>query len=319
MKQYLLKDLFQKKIDKKVEEEDTTIYENEKSKEISNIVNMILKITKSHYINSNIEKQVKDLVDEYNASINEIYNNNNTILNIKCMDENILYCNLLSNLKDILDRLNKYKDYYIILDLINNIINVIDENNAPDKINDDLINDIITIKNTVLPFLGNQDIIIEIKQILLKEKENIYLYINNKEDNVLLKYHDINEFKLYIRENIHPHLYKLYFDTRDKDIENEIKEGYNILSKGLFVKSKNDYLNFIFNEINKLIYEINTNGNDLEKNKLKELLSYEINDEETISIKFIEKLYCSVYKIIIDMEQSEKREKKFKKYLIKIK
>ena len=113
---------------------------------------------------------------------------------------------------------------------------------------------------------------------------------------------------------------ELNTDVRNKDLINEIKEGYIRLSEGLFEKSKDDYVNYFLDEIKVLILEIDKRGNNMEREEVKTILAnkIEFNDSLTETLKIIINLYSSLYKILLEIEERENNLEELDDYTISI-
>ena len=320
---YMLHDLFQGYSFNKQKKNNDNL--NEKSKKINDIVDQIYRLLDNYYGDEDIEKKVTDLVNRYNEDLKNAFNKHSgLVLTTSSMDKEFLYQKLIKDLEDILTKLKvsseKYKEYSLMLDLVKNCLGIL-RDNEDNKMMDDIADDIMTIKHVVLPFLNDDNINNEIIKIFLEEEANIIAYIKGDDSSSIKNCKTYEDFKLKIRKKLHPFLINLNNNVRNKDLINEIRSGYLKICQGIFRKEKEDYISNFLNEIQKLVLEINANGNDVDKQKLNEIIKnkLEFYDNDLIgSITKIKKLYISIYGIVIDIKDRENVKQELDDYTVTI-
>ena len=310
---YMVKDLFQ------------SVRTNDKSKKISQIVEEIKQLLSVYYGSEDILGEVDDLINKYNSDVKQIFESKSQgfTLSTNNVDKDFLYAKLVSNLEDVLSKVKasseKYKEYAKMLDLTKKSISILDGETL-EEVTDDLLKDIVTIKQVVLPFLNDKNRVVEIKNIFLEEEKDINAYLRGNEDSKIKKYHTLEEFKLGVRKKLQPYLMNLSSEVRNKDLINEIKDGYVKLSNGLFEKSKDDYINYFLDEAKVLISEISSRGNDKDKERMKTILANKpkFSDDLVESLTIIVDLYGSLYKILLDIQKREESYRELDDYTIRI-
>ena len=320
---YMLHDLFQGYSFNKQKKNNDNL--NEKSKKINDIVDQIYRLLDNYYGDEDIEKKVTDLVNRYNEDLKNAFNKHSgLVLTTSSMDKEFLYQKLIKDLEDILTKLKvsseKYKEYSLMLDLVKNCLGIL-RDNEDNKMMDDIADDIMTIKHVVLPFLNDDNINNEIIKIFLEEEADIIAYIKGDDNSSIKNCKTYEDFKLKIRKKLHPFLINLNNNVRNKDLINEIRSGYLKICQGIFRKEKEDYISNFLNEIQKLVLEINANGNDVDKQKLNEIIKnkLEFYDNDLIgSITKIKKLYISIYGIVIDIKDRENVKQELDDYTVTI-
>lgn len=320
---YMLHDLFQGYSFNKQKKNNDNL--NEKSKKINDIVDQIYRLLDNYYGDEDIEKKVTDLVNRYNEDLKNAFNKHSElVLTTSSMDKGFLYQKLIKDLEDILTKLKvsseKYKEYSLMLDLVKNCLGIL-RDNEDNKMMDDIADDIMTIKHVVLPFLNDDNINNEIIKIFLEEEADIIAYIKGDDNSSIKNCKTYEDFKLKIRKKLHPFLINLNNNVRNKDLINEIRSGYLKICQGIFRKEKEDYISNFLNEIQKLVLEINANGNDVDKQKLNEIIKnkLEFYDNDLIgSITKIKKLYISIYGIVIDIKDRENVKQELDDYTVTI-
>ena len=310
---YMVKDLFQ------------SVRTNDKSEKISQIVEEIKQLLSVYYGSEDILGEVDDLINKYNSDVKQIFESKSQgfTLSTNNVDKDFLYAKLVSNLEDVLSKVKasseKYKEYAKMLDLTKKSISILD-GEILEEVTDDLLKDIVTIKQVVLPFLNDKNRVVEIKNIFLEEEKDINAYLRENEDSKIKKYHTLEEFKLGVRKKLQPYLMNLSSEVRNKDLINEIKDGYVKLSNGLFEKSKDDYINYFLDEAKALISEISSRGNDKDKERMKTILANKpkFSDDLVESLTIIVDLYGSLYKILLDIQKREESYRELDDYTIRI-
>ena len=325
---YMARDIFQSTdLNKTIGVGSKTVnaHANEKTSEIATLVEEIKDLLASYYGSEDIMGRVQTLITKYNSDIDKAYDDKNSgfVLTMPDVDKDFLYAKLISDLEDVLSdvkRLSeKYIEYTKMLKLTEKCISILNGDNVEDE-DDDLIKDIITIKKVVLPFLNDEGKKSEIIAIFTDYEKEINEYLNGNEDSKIKKYKTLTEYKLAIRKELQPYLINLSTSVRNKDMVNEIKSGYIKMLDGLFVKSKNEYINSFLMEVKKLIDEISVRGNSVEKEKMQKILAdkSEFGDDLTENLIIVVSLYKDLYGIVLDIESREKKQMEHDKYKIDI-
>ena len=299
---------------------------NEKSQKINDIVNEIYGLLESYYGDDDILKQVDELIENYNKDLKQVYDNKDSgiVLSTTNQDKNTLYLKLINELETILSKLKlsseKYSEYFKMLQLTRNCLNILNDNEVAKDVKDDLIDDIVTIKQIVLPFINDDEKLTMIKDVFLEEEKNITSYLKGNADSIIKECNSLDDFKLKIRKKLQTCLIDLNLSVKNKDLVNELKEEYIKVASGLFSQEKNDYINRFLGEINKLISLIKENGTEEEKDRLNEILSEDVkfNDDMIDSIKKVKDLYVKIYGIVLDIQERETTKREFDEYTITI-
>ncbi len=296
---------------------------NEKSRNINSIVNEIEELSRTYYGDENINAKVNALIDKYNDDIVQALNKKENGLSLEyTKSEETLYLYLITELEDIkaMLKLNneKYRAYKDMIELTNVCLDILNGENNHDEYPNSFKEDIFAIKTVILPFLEDNNILEELKEIFVSEKENIISYIRGEKDHVPIDYTTFNDFILMLRKRLHPLLIELNKQVRNKDLVNEIVQGYNSIMLNNYENSKNSYLNNIFAEIQNLIDEIVSNGNEEDSKKLQIIKNKEIDFNRDIVdiLKDIDETYKSLYSIVIDIEKRREKNKRVSDYTV---
>ena len=300
---------------------------NDRSKRVNDIVFEIYNLLDYYYGEEDFKEKISSLNEEYNSNIKNIGNGNSGILTLTPhnVDKGYLYDKLVSDLEDILNKLKenreKYKEYYIMLDLVRDCINLLNDNQEEKDYVNDITNDIKVIKEIVLPYLDNEDNGKKLLNIFLEEEENIISYLSGNDDSSIKECKTYEDFKVRIRRKLHPFLVSINNDVRNKDLVNEIKDGYAKLYAGVFESEKKDYVNDFLKEIDELINKIKDKGNESEITRLEEILEDKItfDDNNLIdSVKKIRELYIKLYGIMIDINERERIKEELEDYKVEL-
>ena len=316
MQRYMSKDIFQTT---KVNEE--TLEESIQNVEINNLIDEINELIDLNR-NENkdeINKKIDSLLEEYNKKIEKSFNSESMLL-LENLDEDYLYIKLKTDLEDILNGLkykyDKYKDQIEILDIINNCINILEHEEfiIPRT---DLEQDISTIKIRLLPILNNDNKLNELKNVFSEDKEIIIDYINEKTD--VKPFNNQNDYIVSIRKKLELFLISLNKEILEQKIVNEIINSYRQLAIGEKTISKNEYISYLFKEIENNIQLIKNKGTQKDIGNLNNILSnLELNEEDLYtSITSVTNLYVETYKLVLDIENKENKYKRKNDYIIK--
>ena len=296
--------------------------DNEKSNEINDVIDEIKKYLPYYDNGDDIMNNIVKLVSDYNDKIESI-KNNKEILTLDRKDPKLLYLELVDNLKEILKKLKgnyeEYKEYFKILDELDACINILKNNDIESENNSELANDILLLKSVILPYLNDENKNKDIMNIFIEEKNRVNTFLRDNKNN--LPYKDMSQFEVYLRKKMQPYLINISTDVRNKDIVNEIKEGYLELAKGMYKEIENKHVNFYFNEINEIIAKINHLGNDNDIEVLKTILENKVDLDDNIDdvLKSIYNLYKDLVKLLIDIEDRINNEKEMDSYIVNIK
>jgi len=272
-----------------------------------------------------IMERVYALIDKYNSDLKKSFNNKNQgiSLSLDNVDADYLYKKLLCDLEEIYIEVNllrgKYKEPVKMLEYTRDCIEALGSNEDV-EITDDLIGDILLLKKNILPFLDDDDMILELKNIFYRWEKRLVSYIMGEKDTFLEKITDVDSFKLSIRKELMGYLSDLNTKIRNKNIVKEVKDGYVNLALGVFHKEKDDFINNFLDEIKMLILEIREKGNDNEIGEMEKILNKEIKLDDNVnnSLTVITNLYVSLYKILLEINEREERLMKLDDYTISI-
>ena len=311
---------------------------NEKISEILKDIDNYLE----KYLGNNkekITKQIKEVINkkisDYNSKLEKIESLKitTTSLTLENNDVKYYYSKLVMELTTILDKLKQYfdnyKSSYEVINIINNLINILN-NNEYDKDNlTDLYENFITIKEVILPYIdNNQDIINKLNTILNNTKKDVINNLSILEIDELenIKINDKEnkpkeELLLELRKNIQPILIELNNLVRNKDIKSEIeKEYYNIMNNN-YSESKNKLIGRYLNLTNILARDIkNKTDNQEDLKKLEQIINFNIDYRQDID-GIISKLYQiinSLYGMLFNIEESQEKESLIDDYKIEI-
>ena len=297
----------------------------DKNKKIQDTVDEIKAMLDFYSGKEEIMERVYALIDKYNSDLKKSFNNKNQgiSLSLDNVDADYLYKKLLCDLEEIYIEVNllrgKYKEPVKMLEYTRDCIEALGSNEDV-EITDDLIGDILLLKKNILPFLDDDDMILELKNIFYRWEKRLVSYIMGEKDTFLEKITDVDSFKLSIRKELMGYLSDLNTKIRNKNIVKEVKDGYVNLALGVFHKEKDDFINNFLDEIKMLILEIREKGNDNEIGEMEKILNKEIKLDDNVnnSLTVITNLYVSLYKILLEINEREERLMKLDDYTISI-
>ena len=240
---------------------------NEEDDEVSIIYNKICKYSKYYRNCLAIIRDIDNRIEGHNKKVTELENKFN---NHEDMDEDpeSLYNNLIDYMKEILDKMEKYSDYFSIIDLIDSCISSI--NGKKDNNNEELSEDMYKIGHIILPYLKDkyhsyyQEKILELFE---NEKRIISEYLDSGLNNLINtcnkpKYNNTLEFDRYIwrlldEKNILIEIRDAFKDeTYRRNIAKEImKETFEKVNT-LFLDAKLSYINVLINMLGNLLKDI---------------------------------------------------------------
>ena len=281
--------------------------DNEKTQVVNEKLRLISKLIPFYYGERKLLDEACNLVDEYNRKVKQIHEEKKEIVLSFENDKNAqpsvsdLYSSLIDDLDSILKMLDeckiKYQKYEDILGYIDKIFKVLCSNQV---CFDDLSNDIFLIKTKVLPFVDDDSFLEELKQIFESEKKYIVDYFKGNIDK--LDYDSLNEFKVHIRNKLMIYLMRLDVSIKDKYDINKIKLKFLNDCLNIVADDREKYNIDWLREIRGIINNIKLYGNDVEKNRLKEILK---------NVKYVDKhniwpslllLFRNLYGLNLDIE-----------------
>lgn len=203
-----------------------------------------------------IAEEIDDIVKEYNDRLKklseDIKNNTPHIETLSSITSDLEF-KLRMILDDLEKRYDTYKEYFNMIDVIDEYISVVKGKEIQEKTNE-LSNDINTIMSVCLPFLKEENanqIKVELLNALNNQKQEILNYINSNNNlNKNINYKTVNEMVLELRKKIHPILERLSVNVNKRDLELEIKESMKKVIEGIYEEPRNKYVAFFLNEIN---------------------------------------------------------------------
>lgn len=269
---------------------------NKNEEEVNNILEDINKYKKYYHGKENIDMIIKNLIDNYNANIDNNYLLiSSDELTLVSMDG--LYMKLVNDLNNVLNILKLNYDinheYNDILDEINNYILAFNSGNTNIK-DDILINDLLIIKNTIFPYVEDKkdEFTKEILSLLTRSRDDITKYLlssvasfDNKElslDKIeKLPYSNRDEFILYIRRELQPILVRISISVNKVDLINRVINSMNNIIKGIYEESRNESISMYLNLINELTISIKDKINIIDNSysysdRLKSILNFKI-------------------------------------------
>ena len=334
MKQYLdyymFHDLFQsvnftRKVERSVIKEDD-FNELSNGNKIVLLYKEIQNLVVDYFGERDYVSEAKELIEKYNNSIDKIYNKSIVLnsdkpnafnLTTDVLDENMLFSDTQLKLNKMIDELREYHHNYEVyvdmLDYIENKIKILDDknNNKFKNSNEVFNNDLAIIRDTVIPYIEDDSILENIKEMLIDYKNNINNYlrgINSDISNIKT----LEELKKDIATKMTPYLMDLNYKVRNKDIFKDIIEGYKNLSETIKRKNRNKHIMFWFDQIDDLIDKIKEIGDSEDKKQLSDILKSDnlIVDDVNISVSNVYELYRKIYMILLNIEYKNDAEKK---------
>jgi len=270
--------------------------QNDLEKIISEIRNVIkeyeevIKEPEFIKLKDEIYQNIDILIDKYNRQIDEYINKmNSNTFGVKSPD--ILELELKVKLESYLDELNSFilpiGSYYKMIDILS-----LNENK--DNSNDDLLQDLKQIKDVILPYLGNEQVVLEYKDFIVNEISNLKNESSSKEVK------DLETLKLEFRKKLNDFLLKFDVSINNKsyiiDLINDAKEDGSLEKR----KNSNNLYDIILNEIIKTRNYIVINGNADERKKSLDIMQefdFIMNKDNIVVDDFINILKVTLYKL----------------------
>lgn len=305
----LRNEYFKKKNDDKVKEEKTTNKDNTNSNQITSLLNRIAEYKKYYLGTVNIEDKVKNLLINYNKSLDNLANNNFE-LSIETKDPRLLYQRLILDLEEILMELKvhgeKVKNYHDMIDIL-----IECKKNNIDTSKDELCQIINTIKSVIIEFISDTKVKEELKKelndIITQNIKRNRSYIDEFKTNDNKQTKPLEILKLEFRKDLQDFLEtKIVSVIEKQDIVNEIMNNVKLMVDNHFTESKNKLVSNYLRILNDIISRIKTIGSEEDKEKLKKIinLDFDISDDISIIMRKLESMIIEAYKIQLDIEET---------------
>lgn len=173
--------------------------------------------------------------------------------------------------------------------------------------NNELEKDMKVIHDVVVPFLGNNVVFEELRNLFVNEKNGIMDYLNKKvniaglslEDNKEL-YTSSYDFEIKMREKLMPLLTSMNDKVNQKDLVDEVNKSIEGSLANIPIKTKNRIAKVYMNAINGEVIKINRlSGSELYQNELKDILDFKVDYENSTDeiISILQKVLISLYKL----------------------
>lgn len=309
---------------------------NNYNSEIQNLLDKINEYLKCIQKEEEVKNIVNNLISEHNCKLNNL--KDEQILSL--YNEDTLKEMLITKLNILIDKLKNYcesnQEYYKILSVIEQIINIINGTKIEEADNE-LIKDFNILFSFCIPFLKEEDnnkITNDLLNKIIFEKNKIINYLKYSEsfnDSISLKqyekpsYSNYQEFELELRSNIQPILKQLDNKVSKRNIELEVIEAFDKIRKNLYKESKTKILFVYLNEINKLKKEADIllfNFNDRKYfERLVEILNINIDYSKDIIqiLNDLSLIIVSLHKLIFQMQEEIKNINKRKDSYVMVK
>lgn len=285
--------------DKKYYMENSSVSKT-KSDEVQELIDEINLLLKDYPEKEKVKAEVKEVVSTYmDIAKKEVPQG----LSLEVVDKKMAYATLLHDLNNIKDKLKLFskenKKYLDMINLIDEWIKILtSEDNYKGENN--ISNNIITIKNIIFPYLEstNKDDIYRKKllDILNNEKDKIYGFIKSGNTE---GFKDVDDFEYHFRVRYENYLLELNKEVRKSSIINDIRDSYNAILNNSIIKSNNKYVEKYLYVLNDIFQEIRRLGPFKEARVAENLLNEPINyNEDIITILGeIKKRIIELYKI----------------------
>lgn len=302
LEKYLYKDIFQGL--KYVESKENT---NENVNEVQGLVDEIKKYSEYCFDKDSVFAKVNEYITAYKNEINSLKNDKSGLV---LKDEKTLYLELINNLSNLLDKLKKYHAdnliYFDIIDIINNCLSIL-QGDVVISSSNELEKDMKVIHDVVVPFLGDNVVFEELRNLFVNEKNEIMDYLNKKvniaglslEDNKEL-YTSSYDFEIKMREKLMPLLISMNDKVNQKDLVDEVNKSIEGSLANIPIKTKNRIAKVYMNAINGEVIKINRlSGSELYQNELKDILDFKVDYENSTDeiISILQKVLISLYKL----------------------
>jgi len=332
MNTYFVKDITASKI-----KQSDTVNNKSKNSKVEEVHKIIVEIKRNlKYYNGtkDINLEVEKIVEEYNSKI-KMYNQQN--ISLETPDYLVIeLINKLNTINGQLMQIRKYKKEFVeILEYIKQMLKVLD-GILDEELGNDLLEDLKLIKETIVPFLDedNQNKIMnQIRQIILSNRELVEGYIqeidilNYKVDKP--KYKNKKEFEISLRKQLHPILEELNLKVRSKDIIETTKKYMNSIMTESYETHRNGIIEIYFNTINEMIRLIESKLNCLD---IKEREIYynkiakeaaKIDELNNVDLKqiidILNNIIKNIYRIELDIDEKIELAQNLNSYIVDFK
>lgn len=302
LEKYLYRDLTQGLSNKRDEET-----KKENVNEIQGLVDEIKKYSEYCFDKDSVFAKVNEYIATYKTEISNLKNDKSGLV---LKDEKAIYLELINNLSNLLNKLKKYHAdnliYFDIIDIINNCLSIL-QGDVVISSNNELEKDMKVIHDVVVPFLGNNVVFEELRNLFVNEKNGIMDYLNKKvniaglslEDNKEL-YTSSYDFEIKMREKLMPLLTSMNDKVNQKDLVDEVNKSIEGSLANIPIKTKNRIAKVYMNAINGEVIKINRlSGSELYQNELKDILDFKVDYENSTDeiISILQKVLISLYKL----------------------
>lgn len=319
LEKYLYRDLTQGLSNKRAEEA-----KKENVNEVQGLVDEIKKYSEYCFDKDSVFAKVNEYIATYKNEISNLKNDKSGLI---LKDEKAIYLELINNLSDLLNKLKKYHAdnliYFDIIDIINNCLSIL-QGDVVISSSNELEKDMKVIYDVVVPFLGDNVVFEELRNLFVNEKNRIMDFLNKKvniaglslEDNKEL-YTSSYDFEIKIREKLMPLLISMNDKVNQKDLVDEVNKSIEGSLANIPVKTKNRIAKVYMNAINGKVIKINNlSGSELYQNELKAILDFKVDYEDSTDeiISILQKVLISLYKLEDRIEKENIRNSNLENY-----
>ena len=231
---------------------------------------------------------------------------------------------LLADLNIILDGLKmnyeNNKVYHDILSLINSCLSLIENKTIVADTN--LGKDIKALIDIIIPYLGDDKYLKELKAIFEEQKQIISASLENMENlnsKVNGKYKTIDEFELSVRKKLHPYLKSIYFEVANKNTLEEIIMGYKEVITSNYHESKYNIAKVYLSTINELSTYIKANGSEKDIEDMNKILkTMDENTDLDATISQLIAMIKALYRINLAIDEKINNQKLKEEYTINL-
>ena len=302
LEKYLYRDLFQGL--KYVNDEKKN---NERANEVQKLVDEIKKYSEYCFDKESVFAKVNEFIANYKRELNELKNDKSGLV---LKDQNTIYLELINNLSRLLENLKTYREknliYFDIIGILNNCLSILQDDVVVVSENE-LEKDMKVIKNTIIPFLGENTLLDELINIFLNEKNRIMDYLNKRVNinGLTLEseselYTSVYDFEISMRKRLMPFLTMMSNKVNQKDLADEVNKSINESMLNIPGETKNRIAKVYLNAINSEVIKINRfSGSELYQSELKAILDFKINYEDIVekTIGILQNALISLYKL----------------------
>lgn len=308
---------------------------NQETTEVDKLIEEIKKYLPYYHGKEDINAIIDKYLIEYNNNLEELkLSKRNKSINLELPSSEVLYNNLIIKLEIILDKLKGHyegtKKYLDMINILNTLRHLLEDGKSQ-EIDNELVKDFKLIIEIILPFIDESErneIKVDLLNVINNYSKEILAYLDSllifstNTHPLELKYHNLEEFELKLRQDINDILIKLGYYVNQKDLIKEVIDGISNSINGIYKESHNKILRIYLNNINSVIESINnkvSNNKEYYKYYIDEMnkilnikLDYTISNEE-----LFEKL-LNLYSILYRLELSLDEEINIEKHKVKI-